>query len=83
LTSNDKSPNDRSDNSPPIRSDRSPWNWLLLVPIVIPLITALYNSDEPRLFDFPLFYWLQIAFIVIGVSTTTLVYQMTKKRGDR
>ena len=64
------------------RSDRSPWNWLLLIPIVVPLLTFLYNHDEPRLAGFPMFYWLQLAFILLGVGTTTLVYQMTK-RGRR
>ncbi|MFE9955708.1 DUF3311 domain-containing protein [Micromonospora sp. NPDC005299] len=63
--------------------DSSPWNWLLFVPIVVPLITPLFNRDAPRLWGFPTFYWLQLAFIILGVSTTTVVYQMTKKRGDR
>ncbi|MET8141031.1 DUF3311 domain-containing protein [Sphaerisporangium sp. NPDC005288] len=67
----------------PVRGDRSPWNWLLLVPIVIPLIPALYNADEPRLFGFPLFYWLQLAFIILGVSATTIVYQTGKRRDRR
>jgi hypothetical protein len=67
----------------PARSDRSPWNWLLLVPIVIPLIPALYNSEEPRLFGFPLFYWLQLSFIILGVAGTTIVYQVSKKRSGR
>ena len=62
------------------RSDRSPWNWLLFVPILVPLMVFLYNSKEPTLFGFPRFYWLQLAFIALGVGTTTLVYQMTKKR---
>ncbi|MFI5915346.1 DUF3311 domain-containing protein [Dactylosporangium sp. NPDC051541] len=60
--------------------DRSPWNWLLLIPIVLPLLTFLFNGDSPRLLGFPRFYWLQLAYIIVGVSTTTLVYQMTKKR---
>ena len=60
------------------RSDRSPWNWLLFLPIVLPLLPFLFNSDEPRLFGFPLFYWLQLAFIIVGVSCTTLVYRMTR-----
>jgi hypothetical protein len=60
--------------------DHSPWNWLLFIPIVVPLVTVLFNADSPRLFGFPTFYWLQLAFILVGVSTTTLVYQMTKKR---
>jgi hypothetical protein len=63
------------------RSDASPWNWLLLVPIVVPLLTFLYNSEEPRLVGFPLFYWMQLAFIALGVLTTTVVYQATKRRG--
>lgn len=62
------------------RGDRSPWNWLLFVPIVLPLLTPLFNHDEPRLFGFPVFYWLQLAFILVGVTTTSLVYQMTKKK---
>jgi hypothetical protein len=67
--------------SAPRRTDRSPWNWLLFIPIVVPLITVLFNAESPMLFGFPRFYWLQLAFIVLGVGTTTLVYQMTKKRG--
>jgi hypothetical protein len=62
------------------RSDRSPWNWLLIVPVVVPLLTFLFNHDEPRLVGFPLFYWLQFTFIALGVTCTTLVYLMT--RGD-
>ncbi len=60
------------------RDDRSPWNWLLLVAIVIPLTTPLFNAVEPRLFGIPLFYWLQLAFIFLGVVTTTVVYRMTR-----
>ncbi|WP_018741926.1 DUF3311 domain-containing protein [Salinispora oceanensis] len=63
--------------------DKSPWNWLLFVPVVVPLIPAFYNSDSPRVLGFPRFYWLQLAYILLGVAVTTLVYQLTKKRGDR
>jgi uncharacterized protein DUF3311 len=62
------------------RTDRSPWNWLLVVPIVLPLLTPIYNGDSPRLWGFPAFYWVQLLFIVVGVITTTIVYQMTRKR---
>jgi hypothetical protein len=66
--------------SPPRRSvDR--WQWLLIVPTVVPLLVFLYNDRDPSLFGFPRFYWLQLAFILLGVGTTTLVYQLTKKRG--
>jgi Protein of unknown function (DUF3311) len=62
------------------RSDHSPWNWLLLIPIVLPLLTPIYNRDAPRLWGFPAFYWIQMAFIFVGVATTTVVYRMTRKR---
>ena len=63
----------------PRRSDRSPWNWLLVVPIVVPLIVPLYNKVEPTLFGWPTFYWLQLAFVFLGVATTSLVYRMTRR----
>ena len=47
------------------RSDHSPWNWLLILPIVVPLLTFLFNRDTPRLAGFPFFYWAQFAFIII------------------
>ncbi|MBT0767545.1 DUF3311 domain-containing protein [Kineosporia sp. J2-2] len=60
--------------------DSSAWNWLLLVPIVIPLSTPLFNHETPRLAGFPLFYWLQLAFVLLGVGCTALVYNRTKRR---
>jgi uncharacterized membrane protein HdeD (DUF308 family) len=63
----------------PRRSDRSPWNWLLLVPIVVPLIVPLYNAVDPKLGSWPLFYWLQLAFVALGVASTALVYRMTRR----
>lgn len=59
------------------RTDRSPWNWLLVIPIAIPVLTPLFNFDEPRFLGFPAFYWLQFSFILIGVATTSIVYRMT------
>ena len=70
---------DRADDVAPRRSDRSPWNWLLLVPIVVPLIVPLYNDVEPTLFGWPRFYWLQLLFVALGVATTALVYRMTRR----
>lgn len=61
------------------RSDHSAWNWLLLVPILLPLVTLFYNRAEPALLGFPFFYWAQLAFIAVGVATTTLVYRMTRR----
>jgi uncharacterized protein DUF3311 len=63
----------------PHRSDRSPWNWLLLIPIVVPLIVPLYNQTDPTIFGWPRFYWLQLVFVALGVATTALVYRMTRR----
>jgi ABC-type transport system involved in cytochrome c biogenesis permease component len=62
---------------------RGGWQVLLIIPIVVPLLTFLYNAKDPYVLGFPRFYWLQLAFIVLGVAITTLVYQLTKDRGDR
>lgn len=64
------------------RSDRSPWNFLLLVPIVIPMLTFLYDDVDPRLFGFPRFYWLQLGFIGLGVLCTAIVYRATKRQAS-
>jgi hypothetical protein len=69
----------RPDDVAPRRSDRSPWNWLLLIPIVVPLLVPIYNQVEPTLFGWPRFYWLQLAFVALGVATTALVYRMTRR----
>jgi hypothetical protein len=63
----------------PHRSDRSPWNWLLLVPIVVPLLVPLYNATDPTLGGWPRFYWLQLVFVALGVLTTAIVYRMTRR----
>jgi TRAP-type uncharacterized transport system fused permease subunit len=68
----------------PRRSDRSPWNWLLLIPIVVPLLVPLYNKTDPKLGGWPLFYWLQLVFVALGVICTFIVYRATRRsREDR
>jgi hypothetical protein len=73
----------RNDGPPdavaPRRSDRSPWNWLLLVPIVVPLLVPLYNVTDPTIGGWPRFYWLQLVFVALGVLTTAIVYRMTRR----
>jgi uncharacterized membrane protein HdeD (DUF308 family) len=64
------------------RHDRSPWNWLLAIAVVVPLLTFLYNDTEPRLAGIPFFYWIQLAFIALGVAATAIVYTMSKKKGN-
>jgi hypothetical protein len=55
----------------------SNWNLLLFVPLLM-LVTPLYNSIEPRLFGFPYFYWLQFAFVPVGVICVAIVFAKTK-----
>ena len=63
--------------------DRTPVNWLLLVPMLLVIWPPLYNKVEPRLFGIPFFYWFQLAVIPIGVTCTALVYRATAgRRGD-
>ena len=61
------------------RSDHSPWNWLLLLSLFATLIPMLYNRREPELFGIPFFYWYQLAAIAIGVTSTLVVYRMTRR----
>jgi uncharacterized membrane protein len=68
----------------PQRSDRSPWNWLLVVPIAVPLLVPLFNRVEPTLFGWPFFYWFQLLLVGLGVLTTSIVYRMTRRsRADQ
>jgi Protein of unknown function (DUF3311) len=58
----------------------SPWNLLLLVPFLM-LITPWINFDQPRLFGMPFFYWIQFAFVPVGVVAVALVYVRTRDVG--
>ena len=52
----------------------------MAIAIIVPLLTFLYDGREPRLFGFPRFYWLQLAFIGLGVACTAIVYRMTRRK---
>jgi len=64
----------------PPRSDRAPWNWLLLLPIVLPLLTLIYNRETPRLLRFPFFFWFQLLFPLLAAAVTAVVFVKTKSR---
>lgn len=62
-------------------SDRSPWHWLLLLPLLFVLVPPFYNHRGPRLGGIPFFYWYQLATIVVGVGCTFAVYRATSRKG--
>ena len=63
---------------PPRR--RCGWHWLLLAPVVPPLLTPLYNRTAPEFAGVPFFYWAQLAFVFGDIAVITVVYQATKRR---
>jgi hypothetical protein len=62
------------------RADASRWHWLLFVPIVVPLLTPLYNRLEPTLFGLPFYYWSQLSFAVLSGLVIAIVHVATKRR---
>ena len=67
-------------SQPPIaRTDRNPWNWLLLIPIILPLLTVLYNRETPMLFGFPFFFWFQMLFAPLAVVTSVTVFYLSRR----
>ena len=70
----------RLGDEPPLRSDKHPLNWLLVLPLLATLIPPLYNRLQPELFGIPFFYWYQLAAISIGVLTTLIVYRVSTRR---
>jgi hypothetical protein len=65
--------------SPGSRTDRSPWNWLLLIPIVLPLLTFIYNRETPTLFGFPFFFWFQMLFAPLAVVAGVAVFYLSRR----
>ena len=65
---------------PAAQSEPSRWNWLLLVPIVLPLITVIYNRENPRLFGWPFFFWFQVMFTLLAAAVTAIVFVATRPR---
>jgi hypothetical protein len=61
------------------RSDRNPWNWLLLIPIVLPLLTFIYNRETPTLLGFPFFFWFQMLFAPLAVVAGVAVFYLTRR----
>lgn len=65
---------------PKRRADASRWHWLLFIPIVVPLLTPLYNRIEPTLLGLPFFYWCQLAFALLASVIIAIVHVATKDK---
>lgn len=50
------------------------------MPIVLPLITVIYNRDSPRLFGWPFFFWFQVMFTLLAAAVTAIVFVATRPR---
>jgi Protein of unknown function (DUF3311) len=55
----------------------SPWNLLLLLPFLM-LVTPWFNAADPHLFGMPFFYWVQFAWVAVGVVSVAIVYVRTR-----
>jgi hypothetical protein len=55
----------------------SPWNLLLLVPLLM-LVTPWFNGKDPVLWGMPFFYWSQFLWVPVGVVCVAIVYFRTK-----
>lgn len=69
--------------TPRPRSDRSWWNWLIAVPLVLSLTVPIFNRDEPSIGGVPFFYWYQVLVIVVGVVATVLVFRAHDRSNER
>ena len=50
------------------------WYWLLLLPLINVFALPLYNRVAPTLFGIPLFYWYQLAWVVVCSLVVGIVF---------
>lgn len=60
------------------RLDKNRWHWLLLVPIVLPLMPVIYNRTDPALFGMPFFYWCQLGFAFLASGVIAFVHMKVR-----
>ncbi len=49
---------------------------LLAIPCLLAVAAPFYNSDAPRLFGFPFFYWSLFALVPISALLIYAVYRL-------
>ncbi|MEV6304353.1 DUF3311 domain-containing protein [Actinoplanes sp. NPDC051861] len=53
--------------------------WLLILPVVAPLLTPLTNRIEPELIGVPFFFWYQFACALFAIVVISAVHLITKE----
>jgi hypothetical protein len=61
------------------RRNRRLRGWLLVIPIVAPLLSPLTNTDTPELWGIPFFYWYQMFCALLAIAVITTVFLMSRK----
>jgi hypothetical protein len=56
---------------------------LLLVPVILPLLTPIYNRERPTFAGMPFFYWFQLGLVALSTTVITVVHLKTKTQGRR
>jgi hypothetical protein len=77
-TVGDRRPPQRPARTRGRRLDASRWHWLLLIPIVVPLMPVLYNRVEPTLLGLPFFYWGQLSFAFLASLVIAVVHRKVR-----
>jgi hypothetical protein len=72
----------------PPRTTRNHGVWwlvgiLLLIPTLMPLLVPLYAKENPKLFDFPFFFWYQFAWIPVAATLTFIAYKVVDRQERR
>jgi hypothetical protein len=72
-------------SSPPSRGTWIGICVLLAPAVVLPLLVWLYDKEDPTLFGFPFYFWVQLALIPVAVLLTVIAYYLAKgaDRRDR
>jgi membrane protein implicated in regulation of membrane protease activity len=54
---------------------------LLAAPLVALLWVGSYNSETPRLWGFPFFYWYQLMWVILAAGCTSAAYLLLTRTG--
>ena len=65
------------------RANFSPWNLLLVIPLIGVLIPAFYNKTDPTLGDMPFFYWYQLLWVFICAALVVGAHRLVRQHEER